>query len=181
MSYDRAGPTGRKANTTLGIGQIHFLTSAPRDQTLELVKIMNKRDLMLIALAAGENAEHSPVQLQKLIFLIEKNIANRLGGTSFNFVPYDYGPFDSAIYDELRRLEAQGLTTSTLTSRGWAKHKLTDQGLSEGRALARTIDPGAAAYIQEISAFVRKLPFSDLVSAVYKAYPEMKVNSVFRG
>lgn len=142
---------------------------------------MNKHDLLLVALAAGEKAEHSPVQMQKLIFLIEKNIANRIGGTGFNFIPYDYGPFDSAIYDELRQLQAAGLVTSTITSRGWAKHQLTDEGLRQGRALSQGIDQVAASYIKEISAFVRKTPFSELVSAVYKAYPEMKVNSVFRG
>ena len=51
---------------------------------------------------------------------------------------------------------------------------------AEGERLAQGIDPVVIDYIKRASEFVRSLSFSDLVSAVYKAYPEMKANSVFR-
>ena len=35
--------------------------------------------------------------------------------------------------------------------------------------------------IEQVSKFVRSLSFEQLVSAIYKAYPRMKANSVFRG
>jgi hypothetical protein len=35
--------------------------------------------------------------------------------------------------------------------------------------------------IKILSEFVRKLSFSELVSAIYKEYPEMKKYSIFRG
>ena len=143
--------------------------------------MMTKLDLLLIALAAGEKSEHTPVQIQKLMFLIERNVSNRIGGPFFEFSPYDYGPFDSSIYELLRQLEADGLASASLSNRGWKKHALTDAGLMKAAELSAGIDEPVMSYIKEVSKFVRALSFADLVSAIYKAYPEMKANSVFTG
>ncbi len=142
---------------------------------------MDKRTLLLAALAAGEGDEHSPVQVQKLIFLIEKNVASDLGGERFKFVPYDYGPFDSSLYGELQGLEFEGLAVSEATTRGWKKYRLTAEGQRRGNEVLSSMVPRARDYLREVSAFVRRLSFAELVSSVYKAYPEMKVNSVFKG
>jgi hypothetical protein len=142
---------------------------------------MDKRDLLLAAMAAGNGEVHSPVQIQKLIFLIEQNVANDLGGKQFEFVPYDYGPFDSSLYEVLRQLEATGLATADPTPRGWKRYRLTVNGQRLGADFLADLPPRASKYITDVSTFVRRLSFSDLISAVYKAYPEMKVNSVFRG
>lgn len=142
---------------------------------------MNKRDLLLAALAAGAGDEHTPVQIQKLLFLVEKNVADDLGGAAFRFVPYDYGPFDSSVYDVLRSLESEGLAASAVAPRGWKKYKLTAQGQALGDALLRGLPQRAGGYIRTVSEFVRRLSFAQLVSSVYKSYPEMKANSVFKG
>ena len=142
---------------------------------------MDKSTLLLAALAAGEGDEHSPVQVQKLIFLVEKNVASDLGGERFEFVPYDYGPFDSSLYGELQALELAGLASSEATSRGWKKYRLTSEGQRRGDEVLTTIPQRAQDYLRDVSKFVRRLSFSELVSSVYKAYPEMKVNSVFKG
>jgi hypothetical protein len=42
------------------------------------------------------------------------------------------------------------------------------------------MDKKAIAYIRQASEFVRSLSFTQLVSAIYKAYPEMRENSVFQ-
>lgn len=143
--------------------------------------MITKSDLILIALAAGEKFEHTPVQIQKLLFLIDKNVGDRIGGPLFEFKPYDYGPFDSSIYDLLRQFEAEGLVFPSPTLRGWNKHSLTDAGLKKANELSAKIDKHVLDYISQVSKYVRTVSFVDLVSAVYKAYPEMKVNSVFRG
>lgn len=142
---------------------------------------MDKQELLLIALGAGGKHEHTPVQVQKLLFLIDKNVGARIGGAVFDFVPYDYGPFDASVYEILRELEEGGYVSSCETSRGWKRHALTDKGVSEAERLTQGVDPVVIDYIKRVSEFVRKLSFSDLVSAIYKAYPEMKANSVFRG
>lgn len=142
---------------------------------------MQKSELLLAALAAGEGKQHTPVQVQKLLFLIQKQLAAEIGGEIFNFAPYDYGPFDSSVYEELRKLEADGLVVGEPTNRGWKKYRLTEAGQAQGVVALTGLQPRISAYIGEVSKFVLSLGFADLVSAVYKAYPEMKVNSVFRG
>ncbi len=142
---------------------------------------MNKRELLLVALGAGAKHDHTPVQVQKLLFIIERNVSERIGGPVFNFAPYDYGPFDASVYEVLRELERDGLVSSSESTRGWKRHALTDKGFAESEQLAKKADPKVIDYIKRVSEFVRSLSFSDLVSAVYKAYPEMKANSVFRG
>ncbi|HEY0842089.1 hypothetical protein [Methylotenera sp.] len=142
---------------------------------------MNKSDLLLSALAAGEKSEYTPVQIQKLMFLLDKNISNRLGGPFFDFRPYDYGPFDASIYEDLRELERQGYISTSPSSRGWKKYQLTDTGLSKAKESSAEIDAKIFDYIKAVSNFVRSLSFADLVSSIYKAYPEMKVNSIFKG
>lgn len=142
---------------------------------------MDKQSLLLAALSAGGSYQHTPVQIQKLVFLIERNVAGDLGGPSFEFKAYDYGPFDSSIYEILRELETRGLAVSSPTTRGWKKYQLTESGLAEGQGLLNGFPKRAADYVRSVSEFVRRLSFAELVSSVYKAYPEMKANSVFRG
>jgi uncharacterized protein len=142
---------------------------------------MKKNDLLLIALGAGNKHLHTPVQIQKLLFLIDKNVNHLIGGPVFNFVPYDYGPFDSSLYDELSKLENEGLVCSSTSVHGWKLHGLTEEGIIKSNELANSLSPESLSYIKNLSEFVRRLSFSELVSAIYKAYPEMKTNSVFRG
>lgn len=142
---------------------------------------MNKLDLLLTALAAGDKSEYTPVQIQKLMFLLDKNISNRIGGPFYNFRPYDYGPFDASIYEDLRELERQGFISTSPSNRGWKIHQLTDLGLVKANEFTAQIDQSIFNYFKDVSKFVRSLSFADLVSSIYKAYPEMKVNSIFKG
>jgi hypothetical protein len=140
--------------------------------------MINKQELILLALS-GEQL-FSPVQIQKHFFLIDKNISSRIGGPFFNFVPYDYGPFDKSLYEELKSLASKGLVDicMTLSSPG-RYYKLSAEGQIKAAELSATQDKDVLEYIGKLSDFVRSLSFGDLVSAIYKAYPEMKVNSVF--
>lgn len=142
---------------------------------------MDRQSLMLAALAASDGAIHSPVQVQKLFFLLERGIPTYTGGPHFHFVAYDYGPFDLEVYDELGRLEQRGLVSiEQQPSTRWKSYRLTPQGQHIGEKRLAEIAAPAAMYIREVSKWVRSLSFAQLVSAIYKAYPEMQVTSVFR-
>ncbi len=140
---------------------------------------MNRRETVLAALAAaGENASFEPVQVQKLFFLIDREASQGVGGPHFAFAPYDYGPFDRHVYDELQNLEKDRLS---VTAQGFYRtYYLTPAGYAEGVQLLHALDAGTREYLRQAAAWVRRLSFEQLVSAIYKKYPDMKAKSIFR-
>ena len=74
---------------------------------------MDRRDVVLMMMAPAEQTVHTPVQVQKLAFLIEQMIGNKIGGTGFDFIPWHYGPFDKRVYATLEALEADGMVAIT--------------------------------------------------------------------
>ena len=140
---------------------------------------MNRKELIIVALNSGHR--FTPVQVQKLFFLIDRNISNQLGGPFFNFSPYDYGPFDKEIYKELLSLQSEGIVKINAEANSARRsYQLTEKGENEANEIKMTkISVEALGYINSLADFIRKLSFVELVSAIYKAYPEMKINSVF--
>ena len=100
-------------------------------------------------------------------------------GPYFQFKPYDYGPFDLQVYRELEEMEADGLAEihdPPLKSR---TYRLTGKGQERGAEALAEVPEGIRVYIGNLVDFVRSQSFTELVSAIYRAYPDMKVNSVF--
>lgn len=141
---------------------------------------MEKKEVVLAILATADGAIHTPVQVQKLLFLIDKKIPSLIGGPYFNFVPYTYGPFDLEIYHLLENLsQEEDVEIISNPNLRWAKYRLTIKGQKKGEEILNTIDKKASDYIKRLSSFVRSLSFAELVSVIYNEFPEMKVNSVF--
>ena len=140
---------------------------------------MDRQDFVLATLSPAHGATHSPVQVQKLFFLLDQNIPDLVGGPFFKFTPYNYGPFDRAVYDELEALAVQGYVE--LCSEGsWKSYRLTAEGQERADDLFSGLPDRVRDYITKASKYVRDLSFTQLVSAIYKAYPEMRENSVFQ-
>lgn len=142
-----------------------------------------RQELVLAALAAGEsNSELSPVQAQKLFFLIDQNVAGAIGGQQYNFQAYDYGPFDSAVYSDLDwlALPQEGMIEIVRNGR-YRTYRLTERGREFGAQKLAQIDAGAGDYFGRAKDWVKSLSFQGLVKAIYQAYPAMRANSIFRG
>ena len=142
---------------------------------------MDRHSLMLAALAASDGAVHSPSQVQKLFFMLDREIPAHVGGPFFQWMPFDYGPFDVEVYTELQTLAHQNLVTiEQAVYVRVHRYRLTPQGQRAGDECLRQMTPAVAEYLQALSAWVRHLSFAQLVSAVYQSYPDMAVNAVFR-
>lgn len=139
---------------------------------------MDAKSFVLAALAPAKGGAHSPVQVQKLIFILNEEIPKQFGGPHFNFEPYDYGPFDKGVYEKLEALEREGLVE--IIQDRWNSFKLTHGGQAKGDELLASLNESTTQYLIDLSTFVRSLSFSELVSAIYKQYPQMKANSVFQ-
>lgn len=145
--------------------------------TINMEVKMEKQDVILLCLSTDE--EFTPVQIQKLLFLIDKKVSKKLGGPFFNFIPYDYGPFDIEIYQILENLEKTGYIIIDLSYR-FKKYRITKKGQKKVDEFLNNLDKNIKEYIFTLSEFVRNLSFSELISAIYKAFPDMKINSIFR-
>jgi|SRR6185295_14302298 len=143
-------------------------------------RTVSREDVVLAALSPAGSVPHTPVQVQKLLFLIDRNVSALLGGSKFAFQPLHYGPFDRQVYASLEGLAQQGLVEIT-SGRNWPEYRLTPTGQSRAASVLTNLDEQARDYIDRASAFVRSLSFPELVAAIYKAYPEMRANSVFQG
>lgn len=141
---------------------------------------MDKYKIVLAALAADQGKVYTPVQIQKILFLIDRNISEMVHGPHFDFQPYDYGPFDKDVYNVLDELSQKGLVEVVESGQIWKKYRLSPDGQEFGHKALESINKAGAIYIHNISNFVLSLSFTQLISAIYKAYPEMKKNSVFR-
>ena len=141
---------------------------------------MNQREIVLAALAPAKGAQHSPVQVQKLLFLVDRKIPELVGGPHFDFHPYHYGPFDSGVYGVLEGLAQEGHVDITWEGR-LRLYRLTVTGQRLGDKLLRKLPDKARKYVETLSGFVRELSFSTLLSVIYEKYPEMRANSVFQG
>ena len=136
---------------------------------------------MLLAMASARlGALFEPVRIQKLLFMIDREIPGAVGGPWFDFRPYRYGPFDRAVYDELRALSRAGRVTihEGPTRRAYA---LTAAGLAKGRAMLQTLPPEIRRYLAELTKWVLSQRFAGLLTAIYRKYPEMATKSVARG
>ena len=140
---------------------------------------MDTEAFVLMALAAGDEKTYSPVQVQKLLFLLDDNIPNDVGGPHFQFQPYDYGPFDKEVYVVLEQLARKKLVSIIPTGRGWNKYMLTPKGFDYGREHLESLNNKSRQYTKKLAEFVTTVSFSQLVSTIYSHYPEMKENSVF--
>src|SRR5215212_2792163 len=97
-------------------------------------------ELILAAMAPTGGRAHTPVQMQKLLFIIDENAAARLNGPHFRFEPYHYGPFDKAVYDTLDDLSRKGFVDIAFGSGNWREYSLTPQGQSRGQGVLSGLD-----------------------------------------
>jgi uncharacterized protein len=138
------------------------------------------RDAYILAVlaAAGEGATFSPVQIQKLFFLIDREAFDLVSSPHFNFQPDDYGPFDREVYIALNRLAARNLA-QIYPAGPYRLYSLSPEGYRRGLTLLDDFSETASTYMRQAGAWVRQLSFQKLVAAIYRHYPDMQVNSIF--
>lgn len=140
---------------------------------------MNRDEFVLAAMAPAGTGAFSRVQIQKALFLLDQNIPELTTGPHFDFKPHFYGPFDPEVYREIESLEKLALVRSfKRPARSDPSYVLTARGLEQGESALRQLSQQAQDYIHEVAEFVRSVSFADLVSAIYRAYPEMAANSL---
>jgi hypothetical protein len=140
---------------------------------------MKRNDWNLLVLSAAEGKPLTPAQFQKVLFLLQKRYPSAVPD-SYDFSPYNYGPFDAAVYYDAEGLANQGLAEISRSTSGWRTYAATPAGLERAKIVAKEADPKALEFAKRAVDWARGISFSDLVKAIYQEFPEMKANSIFR-
>lgn len=143
---------------------------------------MERKQWVLLVLDAASPGSLSPLQIQKILFLISKRLSDEVGHDFYHFVPYNYGPFASEIYADLRLLIDEGLASHVeYVGRRWVAYEITLKGreLASHIKASEQVSKRASEYIAKVVRWVESLTFTQLLAAIYKAYPEYAAKSVF--
>ena len=139
----------------------------------------DRTDLLLKIITVAEGDPITPVQLQKVAFLVGQECAAYMPSPYYDFVPYDYGPFCIDIYRDAETLENRGLVSIACNpTGGWKEYSATFR--SSG-ADTSAIPKIVADYIEKAVNWARELTFRELVSSIYYHYPAYGQNSIFNG
>ena len=145
---------------------------------------MKERDLVLAVMSMFPYQKPSPVQTQKLFFLIDEKLPAYSdcpeGVPYFEFRPEGFGPFDRKVFDVLTELCSEG--SVNLLGDNWNPirgYEVTVVGLENGKRFVDEIPEKPRSYIDTLGKWVFSVTFAQLISTIYQAFPEMKVNSVF--
>ncbi len=142
---------------------------------------MNRQDWLLLVLDSTEKAL-TPVQLQKSLFLLEKTLPDEIVAEDYyDFEPFDYGPFDSAIYQDAELLANQHLVNIVPSSTGrWREYSIGKVGLHRVDEIQRELPENVQEYVRQLVQWIQTKSFSELVRFIYDRYPDYKINSVFQ-
>lgn len=139
---------------------------------------MKRSEIVLAAMAAGgSEARYSPAQLQKLLFLIDREIPEHVGGPHFRFKPYYYGPFDKEVYAATFAL-VRGRFVNVDTTERHCLFLLTDSGTTLGTKLLTGLATPVSRYLEEASEWVRARSFRQLLTAIRSCFPDMAIHSL---
>ncbi len=141
---------------------------------------MERKDWLMLTVAAAGPRSLTPVQLQKALFLVGKNLATFVGPDFYKFIPYNYGPFSVDIYRDAKLLQQGGLVRIEPEQGQLPEYFATPQGNIRAADLRYSLLPGVASYIETVTRWTQQLTFPQLVTAIYAKYPEFRKNSVFK-
>jgi len=140
---------------------------------------MKRADLLLKIIAAAHGEFVTPVQMQKVAFLVRMQFMEQLPEDYYSFQKYAYGPFCVDIYHDAEALQRIGLISISINQRGrWKQYAATVAGIEES---LDKIPVDIAQFIEETVDWARRLSFQELVRAIYQRYPTYRENSVFQG
>ena len=139
---------------------------------------MDRPTFVLAAMAAaGAEARFDPVRLQKYFFLLDRELDAECGGPHFDFRPYQYGPFDRAVYAQFDRLAREGLAVVD-KSRQYRLYSLSEEGFERGKRAAASLPERASRYMASASAWLFSLDVPALLLSIYEYAPNMAIQAV---
>ena len=121
-----------------------------------------------------------PIRIQKGMFLFAKESGAKQEQV-YDFVPYNWGPCSFEIYDDLEDLLEKGLVEQIpVPGARWHRYLRTPLGKVSAEEIRANANPLVVQAQDDIRDTVTGTSFGDLLTHVYKKYPEYATKSVFR-
>lgn len=136
---------------------------------------MKKREWLLLAI----HDRMEPIQIQKSLFKFSME-SRAPKEELYDFVPYNWGPMNLEIYDDLAELREQGTIEFIPSGRGWNVYRLTASGKDRENKIRKKANPKLLARLDGIRDYVNSRNFGKLLEDVYHDYPDYAEMSLFR-
>ena len=139
---------------------------------------MTRAEIVLAAMAAGGRGEsYDALRIQKLLFLIDAEMPDLVGGPHFRFAADHYGPFDDQVYEVLGELTC-GRHVAQESRDRCTRYLLTSDGYAAGNRIAQTLPSEAHQFMASAAEWLRLSTFRRILTVIYRKYPEMARNGV---
>jgi len=140
---------------------------------------MNKEDWLLLIIGEAGDRGLTPLRIQKSLFLIKQNLGGEIEGDFYDFEPYNYGPFCKNIYKDTDKLESEDLIRIDVSdNKKWIECIVTGNGKERVQKIKNSLSPNVLKYIEDLIIWISKLSFREIISYIYKKYPQFKENSI---
>lgn len=143
---------------------------------------MTKQDwLLLIIDAMGENPA-SPMEIQKALFLLGKNLndQDRQCDNFYEFRAGDLGPEYIEIYEHTRVLESEKMIFIHFTLNGYSEFEIRVKGHKKASQLQLLLSEKTNKYIEDVIKWLRSTPYSLVIASILNNFPEMGAKAIFR-
>ena len=131
---------------------------------------MERKHWTLLILAAANGQSLTPVQLQKSLFLVGQFYPAKVGENFYQFTPYNYGPFDSNIYDDAYELAGEGLARiKTVVGENWNTYSATPKGIEVAQSIMESSNQNVLNFIKNVVDWI--MPFVFFTNQ-YLSFPE---------
>jgi hypothetical protein len=145
---------------------------------------MGRRDWNLLVLSSAYGDLLTPAQLQKILFLLGKNLPESVLSCDFyQFEPGAYGPFDATVFTDTQSLVAEGLArifSSAPGSGSYGLFTVTHAGMERARKLGTALPEGVQDYVSKVVRWACDQSFPSLIRSIYRLYPETALYGVFQ-
>jgi len=139
---------------------------------------------IIVPLLLADNTHdgiHGRTKLQKFVFLLQKQLGDSCP-SSYNFIPYDYGPFSKELAEDMTELQDEGFVEKreiVMGNKVEHRYKITDDGHRELEHLKSEFNIGDTAQVsEELVGKWNKNSLRRLISYVYSKYPRYAEKSV---
>lgn len=149
---------------------------------------MNKKLLPLALMYAEEGSKiEGRTRLQKLVFLLEQELQEQSEQLeqqpTYDFIPYDYGPFSKELYDELDRLRARDFIEVSEEKMDDGQKKYDYKITEDGKEFVRRSSSAENRLVLKLAESLKQeyndVLLSNLIEEVYSEFPEYAENSVW--